>query len=68
MTQNISRAQWELIKEDILLLLTNADSFEQIRKRIRGWIAEYEDWGYRVDKDWVILQNITWKKTKTESS
>ena len=51
MTQNISRAQWELIKEDILLLLTNADSFEQIRIRIRGWIAEYEDWGYRVDKD-----------------
>jgi len=51
MTECIGRAQWELIKEDIMSILTNADSFEQIRKSLRGWIAEYEDWGYRVDKD-----------------
>ena len=52
MTQNLSRAQWELIEFDINNILQTADNYKQLRQDLRDWLEEYGDYEseYRVDK------------------
>ena len=53
MTQNLSRAQWMLIEDDLNNILVTADNYKQLRQAMRDWLEEYGDYesGYRVDKD-----------------
>lgn len=53
MTQNLSRAQWELIEFDINDILQTADNYKQLRQDLRDWLEEYGDYEseYRVDKN-----------------
>ena len=53
MTQNLSRAQWMLIEDDLNNILVTADNYKQLRQALREWLEEYGDYesGYRVDKD-----------------
>jgi len=53
MTQNLSQAQWELIKDDLNSILSTADNYKELRQALRDWLEEYGDLdsGYRVDMD-----------------
>ena len=53
MTQNLSRAQWKLIEDDLNNILTQTDSYKELRGALREWLEVYGNYesGYRVDKD-----------------
>jgi hypothetical protein len=42
MTENLSQAQWLLVKDDINTMLVKSDSFKELRSGIRSWIADFE--------------------------
>lgn len=42
MTENLSKAQWSLIKDDINRMLVESDSFKELRSNVRLWIADFE--------------------------
>ena len=56
MTQNLSRAQWELIEDDLNNILTQTDSYKELRGALREWLEVYGNYesGYRVDKQEVL--------------
>ena len=56
MTQNLSEAQWELIEDDLNNILTQTDSYKELRGALREWLEVYGNYesGYRVDKQEVL--------------
>ena len=42
MTEDLSQAQWSLVKYDINTMLVKSDSFKELRSSIRSWIVDFE--------------------------
>ena len=43
MTEDISQAQWELVKDDLKDIMIESNTFKQIKEKIQDWFEEFEE-------------------------